>query len=237
MRGRWNVACGSALGALALGIASPVAAQDGATDYPQWRGRARDGSASAFVAPARWPETLTRRWATDVGEGYATPLVIGETVYTFTRQNDDEVATALDAATGDVVWRTAYPAPYEMFSGTAHHGEGPKATPLFHDGRLYTHGISGAVSAFDGATGDIVWQIPAPDIQPLFGTAISPLADGLLFLLNDDAELIVGRIGRAGLERIRGYTVADSATWAQPAISGNRLFIKDIDTVALWTVD
>lgn len=410
MRGRWNVACGSALGALALGIASPVAAQDGATDYPQWRGGARDGSASAFVAPARWPETLTRRWATEVGEGYATPLVIGETVYTFTRQDDDEVATALDAATGDVVWRTAYPTPYEMFSGTAHHGEGPKATPLFHDGRLYTHGISGAVSAFDGTTGDIVWQIPAPDIQPLFGTAISPLADGdrvivhpgyapltaldartgdvvwaagdqgvwaspiitvldgvrqvvsvayqviegvgltdgavlwqypidpemvhavtplaydgtvlvsgqdsgvkalrplrrdgtwevelvweapevsmdlsnpvligdalfglshrssgqyfvidartgdvewlgepraaqntgvvkaddLLFLLNDDAELIVGRIGRAGLERIRGYTVADSATWAQPAISGNRLFIKDVDTVALWTVD
>lgn len=62
-------------------------------------------------------------------------------------------------------------------------------------------------------------------------------ADDLLFLLNDDAELIVGRIGRAGLERIRGYTVADSATWAQPAISGNRLIIKDVDTVALWTVD
>ena len=59
----------------------------------------------------------------------------------------------------------------------------------------------------------------------------------LLFLLNDDAELIVGRIGRAGLERIRSYTVADSATWAQPAISGNRLFIKDVDTLALWTVD
>jgi len=30
--------------------------------------------------------------------------------------------------------------------------------------------------------------------------------------------------------------VADSATWAQPAISGDRLFIKDVNTLALWTV-
>ena len=62
-------------------------------------------------------------------------------------------------------------------------------------------------------------------------------AGDLLFLLNDDAELIVGRIGRAGLERIRSYTVADSATWAPPAISGNRVFIKDFDTLTLWTLD
>ncbi len=106
--------------ALLLGNEPPiVATQDNATDYPQWRGRTRDGSASAFVAPARWPETLTRRWAVDVGEGYATPLVVGEIVYTFTRQDGNEVATAFDTATGEVVWKTAYPAPYEMFSGTA----------------------------------------------------------------------------------------------------------------------
>jgi hypothetical protein len=27
-----------------------------------------------------------------------------------------------------------------------------------------------------------------------------------------------------------------SATWAQPAISGSRIFIKDASSVALWTV-
>jgi hypothetical protein len=30
--------------------------------------------------------------------------------------------------------------------------------------------------------------------------------------------------------------VADSATWAEPTISGNRLFVKDITSLALWTV-
>jgi hypothetical protein len=32
-------------------------------------------------------------------------------------------------------------------------------------------------------------------------------------------------------------TVADSPTWAQAAFSGNRIFVKDEATVALWTVN
>jgi hypothetical protein len=30
--------------------------------------------------------------------------------------------------------------------------------------------------------------------------------------------------------------VADSDTWTLPTISGNRVFVKDISTLALWTV-
>jgi len=28
-----------------------------------------------------------------------------------------------------------------------------------------------------------------------------------------------------------------SETWAQPVVSGHRIFIKDVSTVALWTLD
>ena len=62
-------------------------------------------------------------------------------------------------------------------------------------------------------------------------------AGHLLFLLNDDAELIVARARRGGFDVLKRYTVADSATWAQPAVSGNRIFIKDLSSLALWTVD
>ena len=61
-------------------------------------------------------------------------------------------------------------------------------------------------------------------------------AGQLLFLLNDDAELIVARSNRKAFAPIARYMVADSATWAQPAISGDRIFIKDVSTLALWTV-
>ena len=42
---------------------------------------------------------------------------------------------------------------------------------------------------------------------------------------------------RHGREPLRRYTVADSVTWAQPAISGNRFFVKDVSSLALWTMD
>ena len=47
---------------------------------------------------------------------------------------------------------------------------------------------------------------------------------------------VVARASRAGFEPIARYTVADSPTWAQPAISGNRFFVKDVDTLSLWTM-
>ena len=75
--------------------AGTAAAQSSPQDYPQWRGLNRDGAASAFAEPASWPETLTRKWKVEVGEGYATPLVVADTVYVFTRRNATEVMTAL----------------------------------------------------------------------------------------------------------------------------------------------
>jgi hypothetical protein len=59
----------------------------------------------------------------------------------------------------------------------------------------------------------------------------------LLFLLNDDAELIVAKASRKGFEPIVRYTVADSATWAQPTISGKRIFVKDVTSLSAWTFD
>jgi hypothetical protein len=85
--------------------------QSSAQDYPQWRGRNRDGSASDFSAPKTWPEKLTRRWKVEVGEGYATPIVVGGKVYVFTRRNGNETLQALNAANGKIVWQTGYPAP------------------------------------------------------------------------------------------------------------------------------
>ena len=61
------------------------------------------------------------------------------------------VMMALEAASGEEIWRTSYPAPFEMNPATARHGEGPKSTPTYADGRLFTLGISGIVTAFDAA--------------------------------------------------------------------------------------
>jgi outer membrane protein assembly factor BamB len=159
---------------------APLAAQD----WPQWRGAARDGLIRAFKEPASWPMTLTKRWNVEVGTGYATPLVVGDRLYVFTRQGDNEVMTAFDAASAKVLWRTSYPAPFKMNPATAPHGPGPKSTPTFAADRLFTLGISGIVTAFDAVTGKQIWQRPADPVEPLYHTAMSPLVVGNQMILH-----------------------------------------------------
>lgn len=403
------------IGFAAVAALSSLAGAQSGTDWPQWRGPNRDGTIASFTEPKTWPERLTLKWKVDVGLGYATPLVVGRRVYTFTRRDENEVMMALDADTGKVIWQTSYPAPFKMNPAAARHGPGPKSTPTFANGKLFTLGMSGIVTAFDAATGKQLWQKPAPPVQPLYHTAMSPLVDrglvivhvgghnqgaltafnmdtgdvkwawdgdgpayaspvlaefdgtrqvvtmsqenvvgvaaatgellwrrpfvarattnaitpivygqtvvvsgqgqgitaftvsrrnnqwvtdnvwetqeaslglsnavlvrdalfglsernsgqffsldaktgktlwttqgreatnaaivragDLLFVLKDSAELIVARISLRGFEPLHTYTVADSATWAQPVISGNRVFVKDVSMLAQWTIE
>jgi len=398
------------------GLATGVGAQRGSTDWPQWRGPNRDGAAGAFMEPASWPERLTMKWKREVGLGYAAPITVGNRVFLFTRQDPNEVLRALDADTGTVIWETSYPAPFKPNpAATRRHGTGPKSTPTFANGKLYTLGMSGIVTAFDAATGKQIWQKPAPPVEPLYHTAMSPLIDrgfvvvhvgghnngaltafdvesgdvkwswngdgpaygspivaelsgvrqvitltqenlvgvstttgellwrrpfsvrstrnavtpivhgqtiivsgleknvtaftvtkttnqwatqdvwenadvtmdmstgvvigdtlfgfsprnsgqffaidaktgktlwlgdprqaenaavvragNLWIALEDDGELVIAQANKSKFEPVRRYTVAESATWAQPVVSGRRIFVKDISTVALWTVN
>jgi outer membrane protein assembly factor BamB len=161
------------LAACAIGVA-----QVNPRDYSQWRGKDRDGSASGFAQPARWPDALTRRWRVEVGEGYASPLVVGDVVYVFSRREGREVLSAVDADTGATRWQSGYAVSYTPSSPTAAHGSGPKATPLFRDGKIITLGISGIVAAFDAETGKLLWRSAEPSEMPFFSAASSPLGEG-----------------------------------------------------------
>jgi outer membrane protein assembly factor BamB len=185
------------------------AMQTSAQDWPQWRGPNRDGAVSSFREPSPWPESLKQQWKVDVGLGYATPLVVGQRLYLFTRQAEDEVMTALDAASGKVVWRTSYAAPFKMVGATARHGAGPKSTPVHANGRLFTLGMTNIVTAFDAATGKQLWQKPATNAQPAFHTAMSPVVDGDLMIVH------VGGPGEAALTAFDVATGNVRWTWAE----------------------
>jgi hypothetical protein len=80
MIGRWVIAW-----TLLSGL--PLAA--GASDWPQWRGANRDAKVTGFVAPTTWPKELTKKWSIPVGDGVATPAMVGDRLYVFTRQWDN----------------------------------------------------------------------------------------------------------------------------------------------------
>src|SRR5438034_7971147 len=161
-----------------------VSGQTRSADWPQWRGPNRDGAVASFAEPKAWPEQLTRKWKVDVGIGYATPILIGNRVFVYSRRDDDETLTALEAETGKAIWQSKYPAPYTMHPAAVRHEKGPKSTPTFANGRLYTLGMSGIVTAFDAATGKQLWQKLASLPGPLYGTAMSPLVDRGLVIVH-----------------------------------------------------
>ncbi len=92
---------------------------------------------------------------------------------------------------------------------------------------------SGQFFALDAKTGKTLW-LGSP--RAATNTALVKAGD-LLMLLKDDGELIVARSSRSQLDVIHRYVVADAATWAQPAVSGNRLFVKDTASLSLWTIE
>jgi outer membrane protein assembly factor BamB len=158
-------------------LTAVAAAQNTGPDWPQWRGPRRDGTLTSFAEPKAWPDALTQRWKITVGEGYATPILVGNRIYQFSRQGENEILRAIDAESGKVVWEQTYAAPFEMTSGTRRHGPGPKSTPTYADGRIFTLGMSSIVTAWDAATGKVLWRIPSGPLQPQFHTAMSPLVD------------------------------------------------------------
>src|SRR5215475_15690512 len=96
-----NPATGLTVGFALLMGANGIQAQD----WPQWRGPNRDAKASGFNAPNAWPKELTQKWKVPVGDGVATPALVGDKLYVFTREGSSEVTRCLDAATGKEVWK------------------------------------------------------------------------------------------------------------------------------------
>lgn len=152
-----------------------------AADWPEWRGPHRDGILTS--EPKSWPEKLTLKWKTEVGIGHASPIFAGGSIYVFTRQGEQESALAIDPANGKIRWQQQYAAPYKMHSAATAHGPGPKSTPLYSNGRLYTFGITETLTCFDSETGKIRWRKDSSQ-SPDFGAAMSPLLDNGLLIVH-----------------------------------------------------
>ena len=158
-----------AVGAVVLGT-SLVLAQD----WPQWRGVNRDGKVTGFTAPETWPEQFTERWKVSVGAADATPALVGDRLYVFTRQGADEVILCLNADTGDKIWDDKYAAP--AVTGAAAGHPGPRSSPVVADGKVCTLGVSGIVSCLDATSGKLIWRKDDSGGQwPRFFTSYSPI--------------------------------------------------------------
>jgi outer membrane protein assembly factor BamB len=154
-------------------------------EWPQWRGPARDGVLPSFKEPGAWPERLNRKWKISAGQGHASPILAGGRIFILARRQNRETVSSVNPEDGKTLWTQSYEAPYRMSAAALKHGEGPKSTPVFSDGKVYTLGISGILSCFEAASGRPVWRKEFSRqfslTSPLYGSAMSPVVDrGLL---------------------------------------------------------
>ena len=150
-----------------------------AADWPQILGPTRNGVYSGPPLAATWPTAGPKKvWQKSVGEGFAGPVVSGDRVILFHRVVDQEVVEALDAKTGDGRWRYAYATTYRDDFGF---DEGPRAVPVVANGRVYTFGAEGQLTALDLGTGRKLWSVDTFHRfgvrKGFFGAAGSPIVE------------------------------------------------------------
>lgn len=144
---RTTYALGSAL--LLVSTATASAAASG-RDWPHWAGPNFDLTVDGAGAFDREVFGLERAWIRPLGSAYSGIAVVGDKLVTAFSDGTDDLLVALDAATGEELWRYRIG---DMYKGHDGSHDGPNGTPLVYGGRVYGLGPSGhlfAVGLEDG---------------------------------------------------------------------------------------
>lgn len=195
--------------------------------WTDFRGPTRDGRYDEVAIRTSWPtEGLPRLWKQPVGGGYASFVIAEGRAYTIEQRRSQEVVAAYDVETGREIWTHGWPGEFRESLG----GDGPRATPVWYEGRIYALGAEGEFRCLEARTGKLIWnhniltENGARNID--WGMAASPLVF--------DDKVIVQPGGRSGksvvaYNRLTGVPVwsalNDQASYTSPMLvqlSGRR---------------
>ncbi|HEX6900516.1 MAG TPA: PQQ-binding-like beta-propeller repeat protein [Thermoanaerobaculia bacterium] len=154
-----------------------------AGDWPRFQGEKQDGISPESGLPRSWPAEGPRVvWKRAIGEGYSTFSVAAGRLYTMDSDAKTEYVLALDAATGNEIWRV--PIGDKLVDPM---GNGPRGTPTVDGGTIYALGSLGRLLALKAADGAKLWEVELTQAfgakRPTWGYSGSPLVDGDLLIL------------------------------------------------------
>jgi outer membrane protein assembly factor BamB len=152
--------------ALMIGFCALLAARQTAADWPQWGGPTRNFMSASTGLASAWPASGPRKlWSRALGEGHSAVVVDGGRLYTMyrplgalsvVRRAQEEVVTAIDAATGKTIWEYKFPSPTAGVNFTE--GAGPHSTPLVTADRVFAAGSRKELMALNKTNGQVVWS-------------------------------------------------------------------------------
>jgi outer membrane protein assembly factor BamB len=123
--------------------------------WTDFRGPGRAGVYTETDIETAWPAGgLPCLWKQPIGGGYASFTVGEGRAYTIEQRRDREAITAYDVQTGRELWAFTYPALFDEVLG----GPGPRATPVYHEGLVYSLGANGDFYCLSAKTGKAKWS-------------------------------------------------------------------------------
>jgi len=165
-------------------------------DWTQYRGPTHDGVSSEKILK-EWPANGPRElWKTPLTAGFSSFAVGGGKAFTLVKRSvdgaDQEVCVALDAMSGKEIW--AAPLGIAKYEGGGDSGapdnkggDGPRSTPSFDDGHVYTLSARLILKCLDAADGKEIWTKDlVKDYRGrviMWESAASPVIDGDLILV------------------------------------------------------
>lgn len=161
---------------------------NGPTDFPEFRGRLRDGIVTGPPLARDWQAKPPRQlWMQPCGGGYAAFALAGNVAVTIEQRRDQEAVVAYDTATGKERWVYAYPALFTEKMG----GPGPRATPTIRDGEVYSLGATGILVCLKAATGELKWSVNILEgnANCYWGMSGSPLVYDNLVVVSPGVQL------------------------------------------------
>jgi outer membrane protein assembly factor BamB len=106
-------------------------------------------------------------------------------------------------------------------------------TPVLKDGKLFGISNEGKFFCLNAQTGETAWADATEHSN--FGSVVD--AGSVILALDENSELFVLKPEDKEYSEIARYKVSDGKTYAHPVVSGNRVFVKAADSVAMWVVE
>jgi outer membrane protein assembly factor BamB len=137
------------------GAPAPAASKAVRNYWTEFRGPNRDGRYDETKIRTDWPaEGLRLLWKQPIGGGYASFVVAEGMAFTIEQRRSQEIVAAYDVESGREVWTHGWDAEFRESMG----GDGPRATPTWEAGRLWSLGAEGDLFCFDAKTGKVNWS-------------------------------------------------------------------------------